>query len=317
MKLSQIISYKSAVEQWEANNLKTDAEKQLFNMLSDITAEDIGFKKIQDELVNVGDEILKHYDELDHWVNLYKEKMRDKLFELELPLIEQSYEWYDTEGRYDDAHYIRARYQTHPLVSTDNVKQHLMQRIKHYANWKLSGLFIRPESGLFVDPLVSCTPLYIADFHADLFTDVKQLWTKDFQERIRYYMLHNDRNNPFGNLPEKQIGYAVFYNFFNYMPLDEIERYLTKVQQFLKEGAVLILTYNNCDNPSGVQNAENKMNTFVPGRLLRILIEKIGYEIIDSVSYPAENVSWFEIKMPGTFKSLRGGQELAQVIKPD
>lgn len=314
MKLSEVVNYKSQVQQWELEPTIKYMQDHLMKMMADITEKDIGLNEEQNVMLKLGDEILDKLSKMDVQLSKYKTDMRTIIYEIEKPLIEQSYQWYNTEGQFDNAEYIQERYKSNPLISNNKIKKHLLDRIKHYSDWKYSGLVVRPEVGDIADPLVDCSPLYIADTKPGLFDDVKQCWTNEYQTRLRYYTINEERDNMFGALPKNQIGIAVFYNFFNFLPLDKIEQYLLELQELLCEGATVIFTYNNCDYPGGVLNAENSMNTYTPGRLVRALVEKVGFEILDEVVYPDSNVSWFEIKKPGDFESIRGGQELAKVI---
>jgi len=314
MKLSDLVSYRTAVEQWHVNELTQYVNTELSKILGDVSAQDIGLACDQTDMVGMGAKITQHLNEFDKMLEQYKSDMSDIIYELEKPLIQQSYEWYDTAKEHDTHEYVKERYQNFPCIKRDKVKEHFIGRLETHADWKRSALFIRPESGEFVDPLITCTPLYIGDTHMSLFDEVKQLWTPEFQKRIRYLNIEETRDHKVHNVPENQLGLIVLYDYFNYMPLEAIEDYLIELKRYLKPGGIIVFTYNDCDYTAGVRNAENMMNTYTPGRLLKVLLEKLDFELLNQVNYPDDNVAWFEVKVPGELTSVRGGQELAQVI---
>jgi hypothetical protein len=314
MKLSQVVNYRYQVQQHDVKPIKDEASKELLKLLSDLQAQDIGMNSQIDGISNNIKTILDSFDNIDTMLSKYKSRMNSVIHEQEKPLIVRSYEWYQRASVNDTAEYIRNRYITNPIITDDEIRKHLKTRIKHHSDWKMSGLFIRPEKGDLVEPLVSCSPLYIADTDPLLLQDVKERWNEEFQNKIRYYNLTELRENMFGELPKHQLGIVVLLNFFNYLPLEMIERYLTEIKVHLTPGAKIIFTYNNCDYPNGVLNAENSMNTYTPGRIINNLLNKLDYEILNEVNYPSANVYWFEIQIPGKFNSIRGGQELAKII---
>ena len=74
-----------------------------------------------------------------------------------------------------------------------------------------------------------------------------------------------------------------------------------------------MFTYNNCNLPYAVRNVENNWASYVPKTKLLSIIKQTGFEVIESFD-AYENVSWLEIKKPGTLTSLRGGQTLGEIL---
>ena len=57
------------------------------------------------------------------------------------------------------------------------------------------------------------------------------------------------------------------------------------------------------------------MYAYTPGRLVKAILNKIGFEVIQNVDYEDINVSWIEARKPGKLTSMRGGQELSKIIR--
>ena len=65
--------------------------------------------------------------------------------------------------------------------------------------------------------MISNDPLYIADEHLELLDPVKKLWTQEYQSRVRYKIINDNRDKIFKDLPNGQIGLIVVENFFKYI----------------------------------------------------------------------------------------------------
>ncbi len=171
---------------------------------------------------------------------------------------------------------------------------------------------IRPAHGEISQHLVACDPLYLVDTDPELFKHVKKMWNPEYQRRLRYYTVSESDRRIFHQLPQFQFGLIVAVDFFNFRPLDLIERYLLEIYQLLRPGGMVIFTYNNCDYPIGVDNFENSYYCYTPGRHVKAMAEKIGFRV--AASFDLENnVSWLELQKQGTKSSLRGGQTLGRI----
>jgi hypothetical protein len=73
------------------------------------------------------------------------------------------------------------------------------------------------------------------------------------------------------------------------------------------------MTFNDCDNEKAVRLAETYYACYTPGKMVREIASRIGYEIYfnwnDSVP-----TTWLELQKPGTLTSIRGGQALAKIV---
>jgi hypothetical protein len=103
------------------------------------------------------------------------------------------------------------------------------------------------------------------------------------------------------------------YNYFNYKPIEVINRYLEELFNKLRPGGSLIMTYNDCDQDHGVQLAEKNFMCYTPGQHIVNRAENVGLELFAQHTGQGD-LSWFEFKKPGHIQSLRGGQTLAKIM---
>jgi hypothetical protein len=190
---------------------------------------------------------------------------------------------------------------------------HFRSRVRLHGSWKHAGLMIRPLTGKYIEDMLPCDPLYIVDETQGLLAGTRQLFTPAYQRRLRYYTV-NEKEQPYltDQLPHHQLGFILVHEFFDVRPFEVIENYLKEFLTLLKPGGVVMFTFNNCDLHGPVKNFEAGLFCYTPGKLLRALVEKLGYEIL--AQYDSDmNVSWLEIKKPGESESMRGGQTLGKV----
>jgi SAM-dependent methyltransferase len=129
---------------------------------------------------------------------------------------------------------------------------------------------------------------------------------------MKRYDLENTKQILFPELPKEQFGFILACNFIDKFPLPIIEAYLSEIFNLLRPGGVMLFTFNDCDIPHNIQLVERGYRPYTPGKEVRKLIKKLGYEILNhhSESY---GIAWFEIKKPGEIRSSRGGQPLGKI----
>ena len=73
------------------------------------------------------------------------------------------------------------------------------------------------------------------------------------------------------------------------------------------------MTFNNCDRAHGVALAERSFMCYGTATEIIKRAESYGFEIANLYDGQGD-VSWLELRKPGTITSLRGGQTLAKII---
>jgi SAM-dependent methyltransferase len=190
----------------------------------------------------------------------------------------------------------------------------MRSRIKNYGDWRLPGMIIRPALETHIEELVPMDPLYVLDQHDELIMPAIQKFTKEYQHRLRPYVIHDHKKRPLALMPNNQFGLIFAYNFLNYKPIEVVEKYLREFYHKLRPGGVAMFTYNNCDLPQGMALAEKSFMCYTPGHRIRSIAQEIGFE--NTFNQQGLNeLSWMELKKPGEITSLRGGQALARICQ--
>ena len=157
-------------------------------------------------------------------------------------------------------------------------------------------------------------PLYLVDTHPDLLDPIRELFTLEYQRRLRYYVVNeNTSEDIFWNLPRAQFGLVYAFQYFETKPWEVLQRYLNEIFVLLRPGGVFFFSYNDCDQWRSVGSTEHYVGSYTPGRLVHKHIQELGYEIINQY-YDQANISWLEIRKPGEPDSIRGAQALARPL---
>mgnify|MGYP003323057122 FL=1 len=162
--------------------------------------------------------------------------------------------------------------------------------------------------------MVPLDPLYVVDSSRDLIEPAISEFTPEYQRRLRPYVINDYSNDKIlYRLPDNQFGFVFAYNYFNFKPIEIIEKFLHELYQKLRPGGAVIFTYNECDLSPGVGAVEHNWMCYTPGRRIRVIADLIGFEIINN-HIGINDIAWFELKKPGEIESIRGGQSLAKII---
>lgn len=311
MKLSKLITYKHMVDNLSVKHVYDELFELLKEVKTNLEIQKFDFDNIKEEITQESENIQNSLNKIEAGLNQFKQNLNDFFDSVEKPYYEESQEIYRSAIQ-DTAEYTLDQYRFKKLVYEEETLQFLINRIKLHVNWKWPAVEIRPALGEFSDMLTGCDPLYLVDTHEDLFSEVKGMWTPEYQRRLRYYTIDESAKMPLGTLPQNQIGLILSINFFNFRSMNILEKYLFSMFKALRPGGIAIFTFNNCDYPIGVDNFENGYYCYTPGRALKSLCTQLGFKILAGFDME-NNVSWLEIQKPGNRTSLRGGQNLAKI----
>jgi SAM-dependent methyltransferase len=312
MKLSKLTTYKHMVDGLSVNHIVNEIESLLQHVETDLAIQKIDFENIK-QLVSVNKKlVLDTLKIIDSDLQKFKNELAKFVKDIEQPYYAKSMAMYQ-EGLNDTAEYILDRHSFKKLLYDPETFDFFCNRVKGHTNWQWPAMEIRPAMGEVTESLIACDPLYLVDVDSMLFKEVKNKWTPEYQRRLRYYTINEQDRRIFHQLPHAQFGLIVAVDFFNFRPIELIERYLKEIFQLLKPGGVAIFTYNNCDYPIGVDNFENSYYCYTPGKQINEISTKIGFSIASSFDLK-NNVSWLELKRPGTRSSIKGGQTLGKVV---
>ena len=254
-------------------------------------------------------EIQEKFNEFKKLIEQAKQSVQQEIDLKEQYWLQESYRLYDQEMVNDtDEHILNRR----PTLTAEH-DEIIRARIKNFSNHLHPGLIIRPGIETFIHDMVSFDPLYLVDQNNELLFPAMVGFPEQYRRRLRPYVANERDDHPLVQLPDNQFAMCLAYNFFNFKPIEIIERYLQDIYLKLKPGGRLMMTFNDCDNEKAVRLAEQYYACYTPGRIVKQIAERIGYDIyfIWNDNVPT---TWLELQKPGTLTTLRGGQALAKVV---
>lgn len=311
MKLSELVAYKNQLNRLHIDEARVKTDADLHRIEHLVNSKESDPNNIRQQLKDKRTSIHKHFDEFIELTEQAKVEAQQEINLREEFWLTETYRLYDQEMVNDsDEHILNRR----PILGQEH-SDIIRSRIKNFSNHLHPGMIIRPGLETFIQDMVSFDPLYLVD-HSDnmLFASMIE-FPDQYRRRLRPCIVdERDQSTPIlGRLPDDQFAMCLAYNFFEFKPMPVIERWLTEIFAKLKPGGRLMMTFNDCDNEKAVRLAENYYACYTPGRLVRSIAEKIGYEIYfvwnDNVP-----TTWIELQKPGTLTTLRGGQALAKVV---
>ena len=310
MKLKNIVKYYNALHGESLNPEYESLLKAVEATVDAVASNPIQVHHLTEELQSDLKEIQMSVKKFSDTFENLKQEIWQMIRDREARLYQVSAERYFHEQHWQNLEYL----QTRKISATDESIELLRNRIKIYSDWRVPGMIIRPGYENFIEDMVPLDPLYLVDRHQELLEPAINNFTPEYRRRLRSYCItDSDPAVPiFNQLPQNQFGFIFAYNYFNYRPVEIIDRYIEEFYTLLRPGGTVIFTYNDCDVAHGVMLAESFMS-YTPGYRIQDAIEKTNFEIVRNQVGPYD-VAWFELRKPGTITSLRGGQTLAEII---
>jgi SAM-dependent methyltransferase len=310
MKLSEIVAYLDLLESLPTHEEASDATRRLAAVLHVVVNHTLQVDTCSQDLTQKFNEVGVALDNFDATLTQIKQRLIQLRQEQEPAYLAESFRLFDQEMRHDSVAYTLNR-----RLSIDGKADiALRSRLKNLTDWRWPGMILGPGQENFIEDLVPLDPLYLVDQHPDLMAPAVQKFTVEYQRRLRQYVV-NDHvpKSILHELPDHQFGLIFAYNYFNYRPMEVIQRYLQEIATKLRPGGVFIMTYNNCDRAHGIGLAERAWMCYTPRRLVVAAAESFGLELVSDHDAPGD-VSWIEFARPGKVETLRGGQSLAKII---
>lgn len=311
MKLSDLVRYLNHLGTLSVDDAMTASIAEVTKITHIVQHSEVQIDDLAADLISIQEDLTTSLIE-------YKEKLK-QLRESVQTLIEQNEPEYFAEStiryqggmRSDTPDWVLKR--TRELdADTENL---LQNRLNSYSNWQYPGMVIRPMQSPGLESLVAFDPLYLVDTHEDLLAPVRWLFTSEYQRRLRYYVIEEYTSTDiFVNLPQKQFGFVYAFYYFDFKPLEIIQKYLDEVFALLRSGGTFLFSFNDCDQWRAVGSAEHHFHCYTPGRLILQHARNTGYEIVH-VHSDLSGTTWVEVKKPGVLDSIRGAQALESVLK--
>jgi SAM-dependent methyltransferase len=310
MKLSEIVAYANHLDTLSVETAAAQSMCELDKINQIVQASAIQIPDIALALIDNVTQVkllLQQYEE-----NL--KKLQASVFDL----IQQQEPKYfaDSTSLYQE---MRHETPEHILNRTSfidpDTEQILCKKLAARTNWQYPGMAIRPAYSVGLESLVALDPLYLVDTHDDLFSPVRELFTPEYQRRLRYYRIEEYTHKPiFWNLPQQQFGFVCAFRYFDFKPWEVLQQYLNEIFELLRPGGTFLFSFNDCDQWKAVGLVEHHFCCYIPGRHIKSHVQDCGYEIVDIYNDSA-GTSWMELRKPGILNCIRGGQAVAGIFK--
>jgi hypothetical protein len=310
MKLSELVGLKNQLESLSVGTTKFSANLEISKITYLVESNSIQLGNFTKNLLERQSNICESYDNFELEFIQLKKEINETIEIASAPWFQASYALYEEGLRCDTVEYILDR---RPTI-TPELEMTFKSRLSKYNNWQHPGMIIRPGKEEFIQHLVALDPLYVIDTDYDLLLPAMQHFPEQYQRRLRPYVINETVDEDILNkIPNNQFGMCLVYNFFNFRPLELIKKYLVEIFTKLRPGGTLIMTFNDCDREKAVRLVEKNFATYTPGHLIQELTVSIGYEPV-FIWHDDGPITWMELKKPGAFTSLKGGQSLAKII---
>ena len=255
------------------------------------------------------DSLIKDYNDIIDQIHLLVAKnqsairnLNDQITDIAHKLFSDSYALEENTGGFEHVRTHRK------IILREDVEQTVKQRILLHTNWRYPALEIGCRDGEWTQFLVAADPLYIMDQFPEFLNAASSRFPEQYQNRLRKYPL---KNHDLGALPKNQFAFVFSWGHFNYVSLDTITQVLKQLQTLMRPGGVFLFSYNDGDTTQGAGMAENFAQTYIPKSLLVPTCESVGFEIMGEFNF--EEISWLEIKKPGTLHTVKAHQVLGEI----
>ena len=316
MKLSELVAYKTSLDQYDFVRSSKSLVKKINESQTDIEG-----AKGADSNIRFGDGVYKEQlandltmlqnqiNNLQNNYSYYRDQVNKLILDQEHEYLSRCEKQFVSRVLGEDMKAVQNR----RLSLTNNQKKQFISRINLYVDWRWPGLIIRPEDQDIVESMCAFDPLYLADIYQELLDPYIKKFNPVYQNRLRPYQLSKfiPRKKTLDVLPQQQFGFVTAYNLIDHYPLYMIKQILIEVEKLLKPGGVFLFTFNNCDLARNIATFEKGQRSYTPWRLLQPIIEDLGFKITQKQT---QEHNWCEIRKPGKLKSIRGGQAIAKIF---
>ena len=297
-----------------------DAEDSISEILHEIGGIKVGSQDLPVEIQDYLDSTLDHYREIKRSLRIPLDNRKSVLDFVDSQINEMTKDYmargYMINGLYaTNVADAQTEREDRPLPMREETISEVISRIGQYADWRYPGLEIGPGDGIWTPNLVACDPLYVVDIHQEFLDSTRSKFNQEYQQRIRTY--HIDRfathDHDLSQLPIGQFGFVFAWNVFNYFPLENLKEYLQEIHRALRPGGVCMFSYNDGENPVSVEYAENGWMSYMPKTLLISMCENLlNFEVLHVLDRE-DNISWIELRKPGTLTTVKAHQALGEI----
>jgi len=310
MKLSELVAYRTLLDEITPNNADEFVKRELWSVLHVVRNHPLQLPDLANDLDLAQQHVTESLHMFKHKLDLIKQEVSQSILNLQPHHLAESYKLYG-EMKNDSTEYILDR----RIALKPEMEAFVQSRVQYYSNWHHAGMIIRPARESWLEHMVACDPLYVIDQSHDLLAPIRDKFNPVYQSRLRFCVIQeSSEQSMLNSIPNDQIGFCLVFNFFHFKPFEIVRAYLTEIYQKLHPGGIVAFTFNDCDRAGAVKNAERYFMCYTPGSMLQSLCESLGFTMRYRYDIDAAT-TWMELEKPGVKHSLRGGQALAE-LKP-
>jgi hypothetical protein len=275
-------------------------------------------KRIFPQYSEYCDQTIKNYFLLQQQSQTAINSIRKQISSLSLEIDNTSIAMFNNHEYCNNFHENQIRepeFKNNLIVSTE-LESLIVSKITEYSDWHYPALQINPRSKKWVDPMVAGDPLYLTHPDINVVKEIIKPYPDLYQNRLRLYEIV-DRN--FSKLPQAQFSIVLCWDYFNYLSIEKVEKYVRQVWNLLRPGGCLMFSYSNCDLAGPTLRAESWACAYANSRWLKKLCNEIGYEISELKDFETgdafnTHVSLAILKKPGKLTTVKAAQAMAQII---
>jgi hypothetical protein len=317
MNFTELVRLSNQLENLTVTDIQQDAGLR-FDLLkhkSDVPLADIPTNFYQD-LADKNQVLQKAFGDLEQAVHDLKLEVQRRVEIEGRSWLQRSYTLYEQQIDSRDSQKPEAvGYHRNKPIKLDAETEKLFKtRVAANCDWHYPAMIIHPMLELFVQDMLASDPLYVIDESHYLLEPTLEQFNPVYKNRLRSCVIEESFERPIlAQLPDRQIGFCLAYNYFNYRPFEIIKVYLNEIYEKLLPGGVLAMTFYDCDRYQAMQAVEQCITYYTPGTLVRGWAKYLGFEEIFCHQDNGARV-WVEFRKPGQSSSLRGGQALAKIL---
>lgn len=261
----------------------------------------------QSKIVEAHQQLINSYAQYQAQLTHLTQSVQNHIEQLDQTHLVTSFNtWQGGEQHAESKHILERNIQIDPIT-----KEILALRLQMKTGWQWPCLVLRPALAWHLEKLVACDPVYFVDTDMALLSVTDSWFTPEYQQRLCKYVYKETQSAALlSTLPSNQFGLIYVPTVLNFRPLELITQYLKEFFSLLRPGGFLLFTFNNCDTVSAAQLFDRFSGSYVPYRLLKPVVQSIGYEIVYEFN-DAKAMSWLELRKPGQLTSIRSAQTLA------
>ena len=258
------------------------------------------------------------FENFEHTLEQLKIQIKAEIDQQEPKWLTRSLEWYQET--------LKLKLSQHPdfLIQLRNQRAYItketeelfISRAMKHSDWHYAAMIIHPGVEPFMQHMVGHDPLYIIDESDHLLEQlVLKNYNPAYQRRLRPYVIEESFDHDIlARLPDAQFSLCFAYNFFNFRPVEMIEKYLREIYQKLSPGGLLIMTFNNCEHAGSLDLVVNNYACYATTEIIEKMAINLNYKVEFYWDQPDNPGAWIELRKPGSLSSNRGGQTMAKIV---